>query len=207
MLNLRRTYRNGKLSDEQIQRLKELDFSFEPEEDLWQKRYRELAEYVSNGGDPNRIPNRNRLREWVRHVKISYKKGCQSQGKIELLEKLGVVWDDVGYLKDKWYKNIQSVEEYFESNGVNILPKAHPAYNWWKKQLQSFYKLPQDRIEKIRSLKSVKPRHRWSEHEKTLVRENSDKTAEELSELLIGRTPQAIQKLRDKYGWINKDGK
>jgi hypothetical protein len=33
------------------------------------------------------------------------------------------------------------------------------------------------------------------------VQENPDKTTEELAEILIGRTPQAIQTLRDRYGW------
>jgi len=201
MLIIRKAYRAGKLNEEQIRRLKETGFSFDPDEDRWQERYSELAEYVSKGRDPNRIPNKNRLHDWVRSVKQSYKNGRQSQEKTELLEKLGIAWDDTGYMNEKWQNYFQSVAEYFDKNGVNSLPATHPIYNWWKVQLKDINRLPPEKAEKIRSLRPIRLCHRWSEYEKTIIRENPDKTAEELSELLIGRTPQAIQKLRDKYRW------
>ena len=199
MLNLRKAHRAGDLSDKQVRRLKELDFPFEPDEDRFRKRYSEYEEYVSAGGDPNVIPSKHPLRGWVRFVKVSYMNGHLSQEKIELLEALGIIWDYVGYLNEKWENNFQSVAEYFEKNGVNSLPAAHPLYGWWKAQLQFFHKLPKEKADKIRSLRPIKRKDRWAKGEKTIVLENPDKTVEELAELLIGRTPQAIQELRDKY--------
>jgi len=201
VVNLRKLYHAGKLSDENIRRLKELDFSFSPVEERWQKRYRELEEYVLKGGDPNRIHCKNHLRGWVHGVIKIYKKGRLSQDKVELMEKLGVIWDDEGYLNEKWQKYFQSVAEYFEKNGIHTLPETHPVYSWWTDQLKYIYKLPQEKAEKIRSLRPIRPTRRWSEPEKTLIRENPNKTAEELSQALIGRSPKAIQELRDKYGW------
>jgi hypothetical protein len=201
MLILRRAYRAGKLRDEQIERLQETGLSFEPEDERWQKRYGELVEYVSNGRDPNRIPNEEPLRGWVRNMKASYEKRVLSKDKIELLEKLGVKWDNVGYLNEVWEDNFHTVAEYFKENEVNILPSSHATYDWWKSQLNTFHKLPEERARKVRSLKPERPRHKWSEYEKTVVRENPDKSAEELAEILIGRTPEAITILRDRYGW------
>jgi len=201
MGNLRKAYYAGNLSDEKIRRLKELEFSFEPDDERWQKRYHELTEYVSKGGNPNRIPNKNLLRGWIRGQKASYQNGAMPQEKIELLEKLGIAWSDMGYLNEMWQNNFRCVADYFEKNGVNILPAAHPVYKWWIFQLKNIHKLPPEKAEKVRSLKPGRSVHRWSEHEKNVVRENPDKNAKELTELLIGRTPQAIRKLRDKYGW------
>jgi len=201
MLKLRRTYREGKLSDDLIRRFKKLGFSFEPDEGHWQKRYHELADYVSNGQNPNRIPVKNPLRGWVRNQKAYYKSGSLSQEKIKHLEKLGIAWDDKGYMNEIWQKNFRQVAEYFKENEVNVLPVTHHVYPWWRVQLRSVHILPQDKAEKIRSLKPMISGRRWSEWEKNTVRENCDKSAEELAKLLIGRTPQAIHKLRDKYGW------
>jgi hypothetical protein len=201
MSGLRKVYHKGKLSDEQIRRLKELGFSFYPDEERWQNRYRELTEYVSNGGDPNRIPTNNHLRSWTRNIVLSYQNGKLSKDRIHLMEKLGVKWDDVGYLNEKWEEYFNIVVEYFKTNEVNSLPAAHPIYSWWKIQLKRINKLSQEKAEKIRSLRPIRKAHRWSELEKKIVRENSGKPAEELAELIIGRTPESIQKLREKYGW------
>jgi superfamily II DNA or RNA helicase len=135
MLMLRRAYHSGRLSCEQIQRIKELGFSFEPDIERWQMRYRELEAYVSEVGDPNRISIKNHLRGWVRNIKALYKRGNMPQEKIELLEKLGVKWDDEGYMNELWETNFQIVSDYFKENRVNVIPSTHIVYSWWQQQL------------------------------------------------------------------------
>jgi hypothetical protein len=49
-------------------------------------------------------------------------------------------------------------------------------------------------------LKPIKVRGRWSETEKKIVFSNPDKSDEEIAKLLIGRSPEAIRKLRLKFG-------
>jgi superfamily II DNA or RNA helicase len=201
MIKLRVAYRAGELNGEQIRRLRELGFSFEPDEERWQKRYGELKEYVAKSGNPNRIPSGHRLANWVCAVKVSYRNGHLSQEKIDLLEKIGVSWDDAGRLNELWKSNYQSVAEYFRKNGINSLPAAHPVYGWWKIQLKNVNELPPEKAEEVRALKPLRLRHRWSEREKTIVFENPGQSPEELAKRLIGRTPQSVQTLRDKYGW------
>jgi superfamily II DNA or RNA helicase len=210
---MRRSYRTGNLSDEQIRRLQDLGLSFHPDEERWQTRFREFERYVAEGGNPNEIRSAHPLRGWVRAVLNSHRRGTLSGERIEMLEKLGVTWEDRNSRRekiqnDRWENNYRAVEEYFKENTSaysvhegNALPSSHPCYDWWKNQLLYFYALPPDKAEKIRSLKPAKIRGVWSKAEKNIVYSNPDKSEEELTKLLIGRTPEAIRMLRLKFGW------
>ena len=209
---LRRWYRAGKLTDKQTQRLLELGFSFTPDEDRWHKKFHELERYVADGNNPNAIPHIHPLRNWVRSMRRSYESGIMSSEKIMLMEALGVKWENPGIKNEiikneRWENNYRIIEKYFKENKRtmtsegNVLPVSHRLYEWWKNQIFDYYILPPDRAEKIRSLKPVKLRGRWSVAEKEIVRQNPDKSVEELEEILIGRNSEAIQKLRSRYGW------
>jgi hypothetical protein len=215
MIKLRQSYRMGNLNDEQIRRLQDLNFPFAPDEERWQGRFREFERYVTEGGDSNNVPSSHPLRSWVRGVRYSHKHGTLSNEKIEMLEKLGMTWENPKIKREKiknnqWEANYRIVEKYFKKNASiccvpdgNILPTSHPCYNWWKSQILYFYALPADRTAKIRSLKPAKLGGRWSKAEKEIVRSNPDKTAEAVADMLIGRSPEAVQKLRLKFEWGN----
>lgn len=198
-LILRRAYQAGRLTDEQIRRLKELSFSFEPDAERWRSRYNELAEYVASGGNPNRIPNNDPLRGWVRNIKKTYRKGSLTPERIELLEKIGLLWDDAGYMDTLWENYYQEVAEFFQKNAVSSLPASHSSYCWWKIQLRTIHKLPLEKAEKVRALQPLK-RGKWSEQEKRILFENPDKSAEKLTQHYLWRTPQEIRRMRDKFG-------
>ena len=209
---LRKWHRAGKLTGKQIERIQELGFSFTPDEDRWQTKFREFERYVAEGYNPNAIPNSHPLRGWVQNMRRSYRIGFLTSEKIKLLEGLGMEWENPRIKNDIirnniWENNFRIVEKYFKEKRTigasegNTLPVSHPLYNWWKHQILKFYVLPPDKAEKIRSQNPSKLRGRWSVVEKEIVRQNPDKSAEDLVELLIGRNAESIEKLRNKYGW------
>ena len=88
--------RNGKLSDEYTQLLDNVAFAWNPleeERQKWQEQYEQLKQYFDENNHL-RVPRGHPiLGYWVSTQRRRRKKGTLSEEQIELLDKLGFIWD------------------------------------------------------------------------------------------------------------------
>ena len=88
--------KNGKLSDERIKLLDDIDFIWDTREDNWRKMYFLLKNYLDQNGDtlvPARYPPNPSLGVWVAKQREAYRKEKLSVDRIKLLNEIGFKWD------------------------------------------------------------------------------------------------------------------
>jgi hypothetical protein len=91
------TYRKGNLSPDRIERLEKIGFTWERQEELFEKGFAETLIYKERTGNPNasqsyKTPKGFRLGSWQNNQRTNYKKGKLSQDRIKRLEDIGFKW-------------------------------------------------------------------------------------------------------------------
>lgn len=94
----RRRKSDGKLSQEKIDLLNNINFIWESSDNSikFNQRLEQLKEYISIYGDtrvPSRFPDFNNLGEWVKLMRTKKRKGSLPQCKIDALNALGFCWN------------------------------------------------------------------------------------------------------------------
>ena len=94
----RDTYRSGKLSEDRADRLFKLEgWSWDPINDAWEDKYRELVDYVEQHGNAAVKRDGSPLGGWVKKQRDTYRRGKLSEDRFKRLDKLpGWVWDRRG---------------------------------------------------------------------------------------------------------------
>lgn len=91
----RANYKKGKLPNEKIELLNNINFDWAPHETIWYKSYNELKMYNELHGCLN-IPSNYKgnisLGKWINTQRMTYKNGKLSKEKIDLLNELGFIW-------------------------------------------------------------------------------------------------------------------
>ena len=94
----RSRYKKGRISDDRLQRLDDIEFSWAPldqHEVLWEQRFNELEQFESANGHCN-IPGRSsehpKLANWVKGQRSQYKKGRISDDRVQRLDDIGFAW-------------------------------------------------------------------------------------------------------------------
>ncbi len=119
----RYAYKKGTLTDEQIELLKKIDFSWDRDQSRWENGFALAKRYVDEGGDINVLPNdylidEFNLTRWIRQQRVRYSSKKLSRERIARLEILGMKWV---LLVPKWDENYGKAREYFIENGdLNI---------------------------------------------------------------------------------------
>lgn len=174
-LNAQKTrYKNGSylLSAEQIKLLENLGIEWNKatsSHDRWKLSYKEAVKYYETNGNLL-IPSDYKvtledntpcnLGTWIKNQRISYQSGQLSPEKIELLEKIKMVWSVYRLI---WEERFAAAKAYFQSHGnLNVENdymldcKMGPfnLYDWLKQQRDNYWqqKLSKDQIEVLESI-------------------------------------------------------
>jgi len=159
----RSTFKKGKMSDERIALLKELDFNFSTkprtrntatlkdgkkpflDESEWQKMYKEMEVVKEKTGKADAHQRSGPLGTWVHYNRFYRKNGKLPEEKIALLDKLGFVWNKND---EQWNVRYQKLIDYKNKNGNFDIPSNHELYSWVMYQRRQFKSgtLPDDKV-------------------------------------------------------------
>ena len=119
----RRQYKRGKLSKEKISLLEKIEMVWSVYDIQWYEYYNASVEYYNKNGNllvPLRYKTTSNIKlgSWISHQRRSYKAGELSKEKIELLEKIEMVWDGMSATWNEMYKLAQ--QYYEENNNLSI---------------------------------------------------------------------------------------
>ena len=114
----RRQYNDGNLSTERKELLEEIGMVWSVYDKQWFENYNLSVEYYNKNGNllvPLRYKtaNNTKLGSWISHQRKSFKSGRLSKEKIELLEKIGMVWDGPSAT---WEEMYELARQYYEEN-------------------------------------------------------------------------------------------
>ena len=147
--------KRGALSSDKIKRLNALRFVWDPDEEFWEERFRELVAYRQKHGDclVSRSWKNKQLFSWV--VNRRARRGTLSSDEIKRLDALGFVWDAD---KQRWEERFKELVAYKKEHGDCMVPQKwrnnKPLASWVGTQRQSKRKatLPSDKIKRLDAL-------------------------------------------------------
>ena len=117
-------YLKGNLSDEQISLLNEIGMVWNVHFSKWLSFYKLAKEYYEKNGNLlipfDYIINDRKLGSWVIVQRKKYKNGCISRERIEMLNKIGMVWTFDNIRFSAWLEKYEIAKKYYMENG-NLL--------------------------------------------------------------------------------------
>jgi hypothetical protein len=154
----RKAFRNNKLSPDQINRLEDLGFGWDPLAAAWEEMFGALIAYKQAHGDcnvPQRWENNPGLGMWCQNQKSAYKKNYLSPDRVKCLEDLGFEWNP---LEVAWEEMFAALTAYKKIHGDCNVPQGWkdnpPLANWCASQRTRCTngKLSPDRINRLEDL-------------------------------------------------------
>ncbi len=128
IINMRRSYIDGRLSQKHIQELNELGMSWNAFDAKWEQGYGLAVEYAAENGNLN-VPvsyvtlEGQKLGLWLCNQRAAYLNGKLSSDQISRLETIGMYW---GNRNDRqWNEVYQAAKRYFEANGNLDVPVSY----------------------------------------------------------------------------------
>ncbi|MEO5377988.1 MAG: helicase associated domain-containing protein [Magnetococcus sp. DMHC-6] len=92
----RKTWKQGRLSTDRIQRLEELGFIWDPEASHWEELFSRLLQFKREHGHAKILdvdPSNEQLSSWARQNRRAQAKGQLSEERYQRLTEVGFVWD------------------------------------------------------------------------------------------------------------------
>ena len=148
----RQSYKEGKLSQERVDLLESIGFSWAPTDEAWAARLNELTKYKAANGDCNVPYSQGPLGLWVSKQRVNYKNGKLSQERLDLLESAGFVWES---FEETWMARFDELVDFKNDNGdCNVPYSQGPLGMWVHSQRQSYKegKLSQERVDLLDSI-------------------------------------------------------
>ena len=154
------TYNQHKLSVDKIQRLNEINFTWDVLDDDWNKMYNLLIEYtkfnsIYNVSTKLKYCNHN-LGRWISIQRKNYKDNKLSKHRIDKLNDVDFIWDQIEFI---WENCFIYISSYFKENNNFKIPKDIKCndigiYDWMSTQRKNYNKgvLSQPKIEKLNSI-------------------------------------------------------
>lgn len=145
LMKQRQSYRDGKLSNEQIEKLKRInvDLAYNRKqgfENIWIGHYENLVKFKELNGhcNPSAIkPNEKSLGTWVLLQRMNRKKNILESFKIDLLNKINFVWDTEIFKKNLkqndniWLKKYAKLLEFQKIHNSTIVPQLNNEIGRW----------------------------------------------------------------------------
>ena len=153
---MRTLYKNGRLSEEKIEKLKLLNFDFELKDYLFNKHFIKLEKFFLDNGH-SRVPKAYHditLYNWVTVTRAKYANNELEQYQIDKLNSLNFVWN-VNDLE--WMIGFEELKEFFDTNGHSNATQSNSTdrlYNF-RNRNKKLYKEGKLSNERIALLKSV----------------------------------------------------
>lgn len=151
---LRSSYREGKLTEEQINRLQEIGFHFDEvtaHED-WDDMYNKLSAYYKEHGQLKVSRQKNsKLSMWVTRQRQYYEQKELSQEKIKKLSDIGFNFKKKSF--EGWEEKFKKLEEHYKKYGdIEI---SDESIMHWKIKQRSNYSKGKLSAERVRLLKNI----------------------------------------------------
>ncbi len=125
------------LSNEQVEKLDNLEFVWEPRTNSWNQNFEKLAEYFEKNGDTN-VPVNFRedipFGRWVQKQRRI--KNSLSDSRLKQLNSLHFIWDGNSFI---WQNNYSALTEYMRKNEEVPSYKTNlKLYNWLNQQKRKY---------------------------------------------------------------------
>ena len=137
-VNVQRTIKvQGKLSDERIQLLEQIDgWTWDLLAEQWEEGFRRLQEYVQRNGDaraPVRYKTENGypLGKWVDTQRRFHSRDNLDEDRVRRLEELSDTWT-WDLLAEQWEEGFRRLQEYVQRNGDARVPSTHKEADGYK---------------------------------------------------------------------------
>lgn len=150
--------RLGELSKDQIRRLDDLGFEWNPHRSTREQMFKALVDYRTAHGDCNVPPSwedNPQLGQWVSHQRSHYKRGLLDKVKADRLESLGFVWHPA---EDGWEEFFETLADYRREFGHCNVPlrwRRNPRLGRWVSQQRlgrNKGSLPIERVQRLDSI-------------------------------------------------------
>ena len=145
-------YKRGELSQDRIERLESIGFTWNSFEEDWKSRFEDLIDYSNEHGNCNVPHSHGSLGSWVQTQRSIYKKGKLLQDRIDLLESIGFVWNPTD---EAWLHKFDELERYQQDNGDCNVSQNHDTLGKWVKEQRQRKKkgrLIQERVDLLESI-------------------------------------------------------
>tara|TARA_R110000868_G_scaffold266583_1_gene525793 strand:- start:121 stop:1581 length:1461 start_codon:yes stop_codon:yes gene_type:complete len=148
-------YHQKQLSQEYIDLLNAIEFSWAPTESRWMKQYQVLKALLTNKTEqptPGLIPSN--LHSWCVKQRQYYKHGTLDEKRIDLLNTIGFDWDP---LKSNWMKQYTQVKNFYQQakqSKVEITDYPPEILSWVERQRIKFNEqtLSQDHVDLLNAI-------------------------------------------------------
>ena len=146
--NQRTFYKNGKLSQERLDLLESIGFSWEPIDEAWMTHFDELVDFKNENGHCSVPKVQGPLGVWVTNQRQSIKKGKLSQERIDLLESIGFEWvlrertvtKLPWKLDEQWKTKYTELVQYLVEHGTCNVPKNYGSLGPWVSNQRTSFK-------------------------------------------------------------------
>ncbi|MEO5362760.1 MAG: Helicase associated domain protein [Magnetococcus sp. DMHC-8] len=133
----RRDHLKGRLDAEEVARLTEAGFVWNPEQVAWDEMFRVFQAFQQHHGHgliPEQWPGHPGLAEWARQQRLALAKGVLAAGRSEALDALGFCWD---LDQARWEEQFATFLQFKQSHGHGLVPEIwpdNPSLAFWAKE-------------------------------------------------------------------------
>ena len=123
VIKQRTNYYKSSISEENIKRLNNVGFVFNPLESYWENMFKLILEYKDKYGNcnvPQNWPENKQLGFWVGTQRSAFNKGELSKDYVDRLQNIGFEWDAI---RSYWEKMFSSLLEYKNKYGHCNVPQ------------------------------------------------------------------------------------
>lgn len=150
----RTKYRNGKLSQEQIDKLNAIHFLWaKPSESKWETNYQILKQIYDETGNANvgrmhKAKNGKNIGMWLHYQKQSQSNGTLSEERKRKLDELKISWTPY---EEHWNETYAQLEEVYHDGKFTIPATKNTLRGWLdrQKKLKAKGKLTSEQVEKL----------------------------------------------------------
>lgn len=150
----RRSYKKNTLILDKIEKLEKINFSWDEQEESWEKMYEKLENFYTENGNCD-VPKNcgdEKFYQWIKTQRNKYFKKVLHENRIEKLERLNFSWNT----KEKaWNTMYKQLKEYFYKNGNIPIPKENKKLSLWVRAQRNSYELGTLNDYRIEKLKQI----------------------------------------------------